>query len=75
MSIFIIYIGIIGPQSHFDYTNFRTPFVIKIINFNEIKKMTHLTMLLIFYVDVITVNFSIYHTFITSLLKKTHFLK
>jgi hypothetical protein len=31
MSIFIIYIGIIGPQSHFDSTNFRTSLVIKII--------------------------------------------
>jgi hypothetical protein len=31
MSIFIIYIGIIGPQSHFDNTNFRTSLVIKII--------------------------------------------
>jgi hypothetical protein len=39
MSIFIIYIGIIGPQSHFDCTNFRASLVIKIINFNEIKKI------------------------------------
>jgi hypothetical protein len=38
MNIFIIYIGIIGQQSHFDYINFRAPLVIKIINFNEIKK-------------------------------------
>jgi hypothetical protein len=38
MSIFIIYIGIIGPQSHFDCINFKASLVIKIINFNEIKK-------------------------------------
>ncbi len=37
MNIFIIYIGIIGPQSHFDCINFRASLVIKIINFNEIK--------------------------------------
>jgi len=37
MSIFIIYIGIIGPESHFDCTNFRASSVIKIINFNELK--------------------------------------
>jgi hypothetical protein len=38
MNIFIIYIGIIGPQFHFDCTNFKVSLVIKIINFNEIKK-------------------------------------
>ncbi len=38
MSIFIIYISIIGPQSHFDCFKFRAPLVNKIINFNEIKK-------------------------------------
>jgi hypothetical protein len=53
MNIFIIYIGIIGPQSHFDCTNFKVSLVIKIINFNEIKKKAHLAMLVIFYVDVI----------------------
>ncbi len=54
MSIFIIYICIIGPQSPFDYTNFKASLIIKIINFNEILKMAHLTMLVIFYVDVIS---------------------
>jgi hypothetical protein len=39
MNIFIVYIGIIGPQFHFDYTNFKVQLVIKIINFNEIKRM------------------------------------
>jgi hypothetical protein len=37
MNIFIIYIGIIGSRSHFDYINFKASLVIKIINFNEIK--------------------------------------
>ncbi len=35
MNIFIIYIGIIAPQSCFDYTNFKVPLVNKITNFNE----------------------------------------
>jgi hypothetical protein len=38
MSMFIIYIDIIKPQSYIDYINFRASFFIKIINFNEIKK-------------------------------------
>ncbi len=64
MGIFIIYIGIIGPQSPFDYTNFRASLVIKIINFNEILKMAHLTMLVIFYVDVISCqNFNLPHIY------------
>ncbi len=53
MNMFIIYFGIIGPQSCFDYTNFRTSLVIK-INFNGIKNIVHLAMLVIFYVNVIT---------------------
>jgi len=52
MNMFIIYIGIIGPQSHFDYTNFRASLVIKIINFNGIKNIVHLAMFVIFSVDV-----------------------
>jgi hypothetical protein len=69
MSIFIIYIGIIRSQSHFDCTNFKVSLVIKIINFNEIKKTTHLVMLVIFYVDVISCqNFKL-PQFIASLLK------
>jgi len=63
MNVFIIYIGIIGPQSCFDYTNFRASLLIKIINFNEIKK-THLVMLVIFYVDVIVCqNFNLPHIY------------
>jgi hypothetical protein len=38
MNKFIVYIGIIEPWSHFDYTSFRTSSIIKIISFNEIKK-------------------------------------
>jgi hypothetical protein len=48
MNIFTI--AIIGPKSHFDYNNFRASLVFKIINFNEIKKLAHLVMLVIFYV-------------------------
>jgi hypothetical protein len=51
MNICIIYIGIIGPQPCFDYTNFRASLIIKIIKFNEIEKMAHLTMFVIFYVN------------------------
>jgi hypothetical protein len=54
MAIFIVYIGVVKQQSHFDYTNFKASLVIKIINFNRILKMTHLIMLVIFYVDMIT---------------------
>jgi hypothetical protein len=72
MNIFIIYIGIIRPYFHFDYTNFRVSLVIKTINFNEILKMAHLAMLVNFYVDVIFCqNFNsphIYHIF-------AHFLR
>ncbi len=42
MSIFIIYISIIGPDSHFDYMNFKASLVIEIINFNRILKVAHL---------------------------------
>ncbi len=38
MSIFIVYIGIIRPQSCFDYIKFRAPLVIK-RSINEIKKV------------------------------------
>jgi hypothetical protein len=54
MGIFIVCIGIIGPLSHFDCTNFKASLVIKIINFNEIKNMAHLTMFVIFHMNVIT---------------------
>jgi hypothetical protein len=36
MGIFIVYIGIIGSLSHFDYINFKASLVIKIIDFNKI---------------------------------------
>jgi hypothetical protein len=75
MSIFIIYIGIKRPQSHCDCTNFKASFAIIIINFNEILKMVHLTMFVIFYVDVISCQIfnllHIYHIFAGI----THFLK
>jgi hypothetical protein len=74
MTIFIIYIGITRPQSHFDGTKFGALLVIKIINFNEIKKIAHLVMFVIFYVNVITCQIfnlpHIYHIFA----KKSHFL-
>jgi hypothetical protein len=54
MGIFIIYIGIIGPLSHFDCINFKVSLVIKIINFNGIENMAHLIMIFIFHVNVIT---------------------
>jgi hypothetical protein len=75
MGIFIIYIGIIGPLFCFDYTNFKSLLVIKIINFSEIKNMAHLTMLVIFHANMITCqNFNlpnIYCIFI----EETQFLK
>ncbi len=75
MKIFIIYIGIIGPQYHFECTNFKASLVIKIINFNEIKKMVHLAMLFIFYADVISCQkFNLPHIY-RIFAKKNHFLK
>jgi hypothetical protein len=59
VSIFIICIGIIGPLSCFDYINFKASLIIKIINFNGIKRMTHLAMLVIFHVNVIICQISI----------------
>ncbi len=44
MGIFIVYIGIIKPLFHFDYTNFKVSLVIKIINFNGIKKIPHVCL-------------------------------
>jgi hypothetical protein len=64
MSIFIIYIDIIGTKFCFDYINFKVSLVIKIINFNGMKKNSHLTMLVIFYVNVITCrNFNLPHIY------------
>jgi hypothetical protein len=73
MGIFVVYIGIIGSLFHVDL---KISLVIIIINFNGIKKMARLAMLVIFHVNVIICqffNFSIYHTFIASLLKKIIF--
>ncbi len=74
MGIFIIYIGIIKPLSCFDCINFKGSLIIKIINFNEIKNMAQLVMLVIFHVNVINcqnLNLShIYHIFV----KRIHFL-
>jgi hypothetical protein len=72
MNIFTLYIDIIGPLSCFDYINFKVSLIIKIIDFNEILKMVHLAMLVIFHVITITYqifNLShIYHIFV----EKTH---
>jgi hypothetical protein len=70
VNTFIIYIGIIGPLSCFDYINFKVSLIIKIINFNGIQRMTHIVMLVIFHVNVIICQISIYYTFAASLLKK-----
>jgi hypothetical protein len=73
MTIFIVYISIIGPLFCFDYTNFEASLVIKIMNFNKIKKLAHLVMHVIFHVNVITCqifNLShIYHFFLIHFLK------
>jgi len=73
MNIFIIYIGIIRPQSHFDYINFRVSLVIKIINFNE--KKAHLIMFVIFYVDVIYCQSFILPHIYCIFAQNNHFLK
>ncbi len=52
--MFIIYIGIIRSLSCFDFTNVKVSLIIKMINFNGIKNMAHLAMLVIFHVNVIT---------------------
>ncbi len=54
INIFVVYISIIKPLSHFDCTNFKTSLVIKMINYNEILKMAHLSMFVMFHVNVIT---------------------
>jgi hypothetical protein len=75
MDIFIIDIGIIRSLFCFDYSNFKISLITKIINFNGIKNMAHLAMLVIFHVNMI-----IYHNFNLShihciFVEKTHFLK
>jgi hypothetical protein len=53
--------------SHFDYTNFRASLVIEGVNFDGIKDMAHLAILVIFHVNMITCQFfnlpHIYHIF------------
>jgi hypothetical protein len=63
MSIFIVYIGIIGPLSHFGYTNFKASLIMKIINFNGIFLMAHVVMCVIFHVNMIFNLSHIYHIF------------
>ncbi len=75
MSIFTTYIGIIGPKSCFDCIKFRVSLIIKIINFTKFLKMPHLTMLVVFYVDVIFFqNFNLPHIYCIFALK-AHFFK
>ncbi len=75
MNIFIIYIGTIRPLSRFGYTNFKASLIIKIINFNGIKKMAHVAMCVIFHVNVIICqNFNLSHIY-RIFAEKTHFLK
>jgi hypothetical protein len=75
MSIFIIYIGIIGPLFCFDYTNFKALLVIKIIKFNGILKMAHLAMFVTFHVNVITCQiFNLPHIYCI-FDEKNHFLR
>jgi hypothetical protein len=75
MGLFIMYIGIIWALSYFDYFNFKSSLIIKIINFNEIKNMVHLTMLVIFYVNVIICQiFNFLHIYCI-FVEKPHFLK
>ncbi len=75
MSIFTTCIGIIGPKSHFDCIKFKASLIIKIINFTKLKKMPHLTMLVVFYVDVIFCqNFNLPHIYRIFALK-AHFFK
>jgi hypothetical protein len=68
MNIFIIHIGIVGPLSCFNYINFKASLIIKIINSNEIFKMAHLVMLVVFHVNVIICQIfnlpNIYHIFV-----------
>jgi hypothetical protein len=62
MGIFIVYNAIVGPWSHFNYTNFKVSLVIKVIYFSGIKKMNHLVMLVNFHVNVVTCqNFNLPH--------------
>jgi hypothetical protein len=69
MDIFTVYIDIIGSLFHFDCINLKFSLIIKIINFNEIKNMAHLVMIVIFFCVhvIICQNFNlsnIYHIFI-----------
>jgi hypothetical protein len=75
MNIFIVYIDIIGPLFRFGYINFKVSLVIKITNFNQIQKMAHLAMFVIFHVNVISCqNFNLLHIYCI-FIKRTHFLR
>jgi hypothetical protein len=50
--------------SHFDYTNFKASLVIEIINFDGIKDIAHLAMLVTFHVNMIACqNFNLSHIY------------
>jgi hypothetical protein len=74
MGIFILYMNIIRSFSCFDYTNFKSSLVIKLMNFNGIQNMAHLTMVVISMWMWLLLKFSTYNTFIASSLKKLIFL-
>jgi len=64
MGIFMVYISIIGPLFCFDCIKFKVSLVIKVINSNGILNMAHLTMFVIFHVNVITwQNFNLPHIY------------
>jgi len=74
MGIFIVSTSI-GPLFHVNYINFKTSLVIIIINFNRIKKIPHLAILVIFHVNVITCQiFNLPHIYCI-FVEKTHFLR
>jgi len=75
MSIFIVYISIIRPLFRFDRTTFEASLIIKIINFNKIKELAHLVMLVIFHVNVISCQiFNLSHIY-RIFVEQAHFLK
>jgi hypothetical protein len=75
MSIFILYIGIIRPMSHFNYINFKASLIIKVINFDGIFKMVSLAMLVIFHVNVIICQiFNLPHIYCI-FVEKNYFLR
>jgi len=75
VSIFIIYIGILGPLSHFDCTNFKVSLIIKIISFNGINKMVHQAMFVIFHVNVIVLSNFQFPTYLSHFCFKNPFFE